>query len=862
MDLLYAPFTKVPSWNPDREELGMFHHDRRQGGDAGLGRRLLHVLTLGSVALGGAVGLLTQNAVTAQAETSSIVLSDNFDRTSQGGWGSVDGKSYKATFGASRLSVESGRGLARLNPSSAIQATLNDVQMTDGATQLTYSPSRIAASGNGLYVGPMLRIGSSGAYRLSARTAPSGRLTIALERLGADGSVSVLRTSQNLPAVKADQPLTLRLEARGTQEVSLRGSAWTSGKASAAPSISFSDSTSGRIARAGGVAAWAYLSGSSQATVASFTSFTATRFVAEAVDPTPVPAPSPAPATGSSDAAGSLPVGKANYAVPDGAVFVARTGSDQADGKKTTPYKTIAKAVNSAGAGSTIVVRGGSYHESLMITKGKRLTIQAYPGEAVWLDGSSEITGFTRSGSAWVKNGWNVQFDSSPTFARGKPDGTTPGWQFLNADHPMAAHPDQVWIGGEVQTQVGSLSKVKPGTFYVDYGQDRLYLGTDPTGEVVRASDLQIALTLLSADSGLKGIGIRRYAPSVPDMGAVLLWGADGSVLENVVISESATNGLTMGLAKTSDPVRLTHVTASDNGLMGIGANRMNGLVVDHVLVARNNREHFNPAPSAGGFKLSRSLSVTVKDSRFVDNDGTGLWFDESSVALTVTRNDASGNSRFGIVVELSARARLVNNVMSDNTQGGLIVLDSNKVDVWNNSIRGGFLPVRIADGRRVSTDKGDPAQTGNMSAEATWITKDIVVRNNVVGDATPSSNGSAWCGLLCVLDDRRISTASQMNASVNGNLYYRSKAGTPSFTVRWAGGTAGALSFSNLTSFKSATGQETKGAEVTGTSLVTDDGILRSANGTYSNVGVAIPSDIANLGGLPTGSNVLGARR
>ena len=54
----------------------------------------------------------------------------------------------------------------------------------------------------------------------------------------------------------------------------------------------------------------------------------------------------------------------------------------------------------------------------------------------------------------WVSDGtifsagnWTAQFDASPTFTFGAPDGTTAGWSFVNPQYPMAAHPDQVWIG-------------------------------------------------------------------------------------------------------------------------------------------------------------------------------------------------------------------------------------------------------------------------------------------------------------------------------------------------------------------------------------------------------------------------------
>ena len=40
----------------------------------------------------------------------------------------------------------------------------------------------------------------------------------------------------------------------------------------------------------------------------------------------------------------------------------------------------------------------------------RTFTIQAYPGEAVWLDGSSAVTDWVKSGNVWVKSGWTAAF--------------------------------------------------------------------------------------------------------------------------------------------------------------------------------------------------------------------------------------------------------------------------------------------------------------------------------------------------------------------------------------------------------------------------------------------------------------------
>ncbi|MFD1629771.1 right-handed parallel beta-helix repeat-containing protein [Pseudopedobacter beijingensis] len=73
--------------------------------------------------------------------------------------------------------------------------------------------------------------------------------------------------------------------------------------------------------------------------------------------------------------------------------YVATTGNDSNTGTSlATPFKTIQKALNTAAAGSTIYVRGGTYYERLNWvnsgTVGAHITLSNYSGEVVNLDGS------------------------------------------------------------------------------------------------------------------------------------------------------------------------------------------------------------------------------------------------------------------------------------------------------------------------------------------------------------------------------------------------------------------------------------------------------------------------------------------
>jgi trimeric autotransporter adhesin len=73
-------------------------------------------------------------------------------------------------------------------------------------------------------------------------------------------------------------------------------------------------------------------------------------------------------------------------------VFVATTGSDDNSGTIDSPLATVKQALSVVPKNGTIVIRGGSYHQSGIFISNVGVTIQSYPGEAVWFDGSTGIS--------------------------------------------------------------------------------------------------------------------------------------------------------------------------------------------------------------------------------------------------------------------------------------------------------------------------------------------------------------------------------------------------------------------------------------------------------------------------------------
>ena len=96
--------------------------------------------------------------------------------------------------------------------------------------------------------------------------------------------------------------------------------------------------------------------------------------------------------------------------------YVATSGNDANAGTAlTAPFRTIQRAANLAGPGDTVLVRGGTYRESLG-TISKKVNLQAYPHEKVWINGAAVLANLKRAGNAWVRTGW------SPRICRSGPN--------------------------------------------------------------------------------------------------------------------------------------------------------------------------------------------------------------------------------------------------------------------------------------------------------------------------------------------------------------------------------------------------------------------------------------------------------
>lgn len=819
---------------------------------------------LGVVALTASL-LAVSPASAAESRPGEVIAFDSMNRSVETGWGNAGAGGNYSLAPAESGKVENGWAtLVSPAPGRMARVTLESVNSLNTDTRIDVNVPSLPAANSAVYVAHHARVSSEGSYAVQLGVNPNGSSVVSILRMNNDrsGVTSTSLAAATGPNVRAGKPVSLVLSVTGSETVKIAVRAWEVGAAEPKDwSLRATDDEPSAITAAGAVAATSYASSKGSVTPVQFDNLVVKSAVegggnvppvqpevpAEPEVPTKPEVPAPSPADDYSAVtypgqrldAGAAEPGTVAYPAPANAIFVATNGSDSNPGTIDRPLATLEKATQVVKENGTVVLRGGTYHEDALVYPRRGITIQPYQKEAVWFDGAETVSGWTQSGNVWVKGGWNAFFDSSPTFVKGAPDGTSVGYVWLNPDYPLAAHPDQIWVDDVALTQVGSRAAVNAGTFFVDQANKQLVIGTNPNGKRVDVSTLGKALSIRAEDSTVRGIGVRRYASSMPTKGTVT---ADfpGITLENMMIVDNATTGF----HTWAKNVELRNVTVAGNGYMGFSGHNADGLKVDSLLSYANNTQHFNRTPGSGALKVTATKTVTVQNSSFIDNWGQGVWFDDSVQNITFTGNDVVGTEGNGLVLEISEHATVADNLIANSGIAGALITNTGNVSVWNNTIVGNKRNVNIVEDARRGPTTAIP-----------WVTKNVEFVNNVV-----AGEAGADC-VMCVESWSKTLTGATMLTKSEGNLFHRTGAESPKSFALWANASSAATRLATFGDYTAATGRDKSSIAVEGASPVDDAYVLTSQYASRAGTTQAIPVSIASVSSLPQGGHVLGAQ-
>lgn len=431
---------------------------------------------------------------------------------------------------------------------------------------------------------------------------------------------------------------------------------------------------------------------------------------------------------------GAGPVGSTHYPIPtEDVIYMAPGGSDAAAGTLAAPKATLAAALTACPDGGTVVIRAGTYHDG-EVEAGARagVTVQNYPGEAVWFDGTVPHGGWTATGGVWVAP-YALTLDRML--------GKTAAGLAVFSGAPTRVITDQVWVDGVRLQAVADGSIPGPGQFSVDQAADTLTIGTNPDGKEVRIADLKYVI----AGSGLtvRGIGMRRYVQARLEWrGATLT--LDESHVEELTVEHCSVNGISVGGAGAT----IRKCTVQDVGLMGMGSGDSSNGLIELNLVRRTNRGGFDPEPVAAGLKVFRVLEgLAIRFNHFEDvANGSAIWLDTSVNRSYIIGNTVNGDSALGTAgrcktgIEIEGSdggyydgvqhySYVVGNRVSNCRQGGFLVFDSGYIKAWNNSFSAAVAVWLWQDYRENTGAKpleGTPEQTP-------WHTNNVQLVNNAL---------------------------------------------------------------------------------------------------------------------------------
>ena len=537
--------------------------------------------------------------------------------------------------------------------------------------------------------------------------------------------------------------------------------------------------------------------------------------------PTDTPAPAPTDAPRPEAVAGPpVRVPDTDYEIPPDAVFLATTGDDAAEGGRTSPVRSLERALAVVDDGGTIVVREGTYRDGSRDSVDKTFTLQAHPHEQVWFDGADVTTGWAEAEDGrWVLDDW-----STPEFCSGdyydqpwdeqREDNSGPCTHLDMGGHdenPAAGDPQMLFLDGVPVREVVSRDEVEQDSFFYDQSARRVVLGTDPRGRLVEMAARPMALRLEGGEgeSSIRGVGFRRYATNEYNgnetHGAVLVNDSD-TLFENNAFTQMAGAGLSLANPRGA-VVRGNRFV--DNGFNGLDANgsstsdREDDLLVEDNVFDGNNAELFGKgckaSCAAAASKLAHMNGLTVRGNVFAGTaEGAGLWCDLDCSRAVITGNVFRDNDAAGLYYEVSSDGVIADNLMLRNGDYGL---KSGSARMWiyhNTLVDNGTNMLVYDDDRSPGVDGWDDIGPDTVEND---------VSNNVLSGGDPSV--SAW-RTSSEGDNTGPGTFLEV---MDGNVYHRDEQdGT---LIDWRG--SDRTDYATLEEFQQAQRLEPDGVDLSG---------------------------------------------
>jgi parallel beta-helix repeat protein len=393
----------------------------------------------------------------------------------------------------------------------------------------------------------------------------------------------------------------------------------------------------------------------------------------------------------------------------------------------------IQSIVNSAPEGATFWLEAGVHRMQSIQPKNGQTFIGA---KGAVLSGAEQITSFTQQNGLWVASGQTQE---------GQRNGTDAGISGFQ----RAGYPETFFIDDKPLKPVDSISKVVSGTFYFDYGADKIYFADNPAGHKVEAGKVASAFKSSASNVTIKNVVVEKYNSPV-QYGAIHADGQNWTV-SNVEARLNYGVGIyTRGTSKVLDSY------VHDNGQMGLGGTGKGTMLIEGNEIANNGHwSGIDQGWEAGGSKWSETDALTVRNNYTHDNYGYGFWTDINNINTLYEGNLVSDNSHGGIVHEISYKATIRGNTLEGNGQAdnlpwlwgaAILIQNSKDADIYGNVVdmSGGGNGIGLIQQNRGSGTYGAWVTTGNKVHDNVVIERSGDGKSGLVADwnASEALNG------------------------------------------------------------------------------------------------------------------------
>ena len=289
---------------------------------------------------------------------------------------------------------------------------------------------------------------------------------------------------------------------------------------------------------------------------------------------------------------------------------------------------------------------------------------------------------------------------------------------------------EAMFVGQVPYHVVDTAAKLGPGTFLVDEAANTITARPRAGDAPITKAEVTARMATLKINGRtnvtIRNMTLERGAGAVEENMAGS-WNSSNLTVENVTVRQAAGGGFS---TTTGTTATMRNVRFIDNGIMGYGAFKQAGIVIENAELARNNWRgaQVGFVGWAVGVKFGVSRNVTIKGWYAHHNYGHGLWFDTDNRNVTVYGLVSAGNLGRGLFLEKNPGPITIDNAkICNNGNSGISYARTDRATVKNSQVfnNAGWQHLQTGDSNPVTMPDGTVVYGNMMTLQNTTTVGD-----------------------------------------------------------------------------------------------------------------------------------------